>query len=1513
MSDNFDKWLERGERLGYTGTDLQEFVKQQQQESFDREERAFRRAQEREELLKLQDEERERKRALAAQTELEHERALAEIKQKELMMQNEAKEKELMLQREAKEREFLFQREAEEREIEKLKLQMQIKEIGNDTPLTSLDLGVKALRPKLPKFDENKDDMDAFLERFERFAISQSWPENQWAVSLSPLLTGKGLQVYSSMPASEANDFKSLKTALLKRYQLTEDGFRNKFRTSKPESGETVFQFVARLKRYFQRWVDLTEVTQDYDGLSDLLVREQFIGTCSEGMRLFLRERVPGTVDEMTRLAEQYMEAHGGSITMSKKPPHFEKQPRPAIPPVRPPVVQQNTGNKDKTCYYCGKKNHVIAECRIRERDMRKQTAGAAQGRSDASNWRTNSQKKEDKKDETIPKTGGLCTIVPKDKDFLLSCIDQGKLTLANDVAIPYISGACNADGKVKLSEDNMPVYDGLVNGEKVRFLQDTGCSTAVVRESLVQREQYTGKSSWCVLMDGTIKKCSLANIQVDCPFYTGEIEAMVMENPIYDLVLGNAPGVRKTPDQNWGKQSDHIGAVVTRAQAKRNEESIKPLNVAHIDVPFVNASKLEEAQRKDTSLGKLWDLAQRGEILKTRGKQNYRYEVRNGILYRNYEQTRGSNSVEMKQIVVPTDYRNQVMKLAHEAIVGGHMGIRKTSDRITSSFHWPGIISDVTRFCRSCDVCQRTVPKGKVSKVPLGNMPIIDEPFKRVSVDLIGPVAPVSEHGNRYILTIVDFGTRYPEAVALPKIETERVAEALFEIFSRVGFPKEILSDRGGQFTSEMMAEVCRLVSIKQLFTTAWHPMCNGLCEKMNGTLKSMLKRMCQERPKDWDRYLPAVLFAYREVPQASTGFSPFELLYGRTVRGPMQVLKELWTQPEETELQTTYQYVFDLRNKLEETCQIARKSLEEAQGVYKQYYDRKGRNRKFSVGQKVLVLLPTEHNKLTLQWKGPYEITEVINKMDYKINIAGKTKIYHANLLKLYLERQEAAPVQTVGIAVIEAEDHLDEGAVDDEQLLDISNLSGDETYHDVKYNPLLTDRQKKEAKALVREFQHIFTETPGTTHLAEHHIETTTNEPVRVKQYPVPYAVQSTIDEEVSKMLKADIIEPTTSAYNAPVLLVRKKDQTNRFCVDFRRLNCVTKFDTEPMGNVEEILTKFDKDVYFSKIDLSKGFWQIPVAKDCRHMTAFTTTKGAYQFKKTPFGLVNSPATFNKMMRKLLSDAKDIEHYVDDIMAHTLTWEGHLAALRDLFSRVSSAGLTIKPSKCMIGFQEIDFVGHLVGNGKLEMEEEKIDKIRNAPQPKTKKQVRSFLGLTGFYRRFIPGYAQIASPLTDLTKRGLPNNVHWGSREQKAFETLKEMLTQSPILRLPDFTRKFWVQSDASESGLGACLLQEFDDGMFPIAYASKKLLQRERNYSTIERECLGLVFAIKKFEMYLYGKEFVLHTDHRPLAYIQKCKVENSRLMRWSLFLQNYRFRIEAIKGSENVGADYLSRL
>jgi transposase InsO family protein len=242
-------------------------------------------------------------------------------------------------------------------------------------------------------------------------------------------------------------------------------------------------------------------------------------------------------------------------------------------------------------------------------------------------------------------------------------------------------------------------------------------------------------------------------------------------------------------------------------------------------------------------------------------------------------------------------------------------------------------------------------------------------EPFQRIAVDIVGPLQPVTDRGNRYILTIIDYATRYPEAIALQGIEAERVAEALVEVFSRVGVPGEMLTDQGTQFTSEVMKEVSRLLSFKQITTTPYHPMCNGLVEKFNGTLKQMLKRMCAERPRDWDKYLNALLFAYREVPQESLGFSPFELLYGRSVRGPMMILKELWTKeiPDE-EVKTTYKYILDLRERLEETCKIARQHLEKARKYQRKHYNRKTSERKMKEGDKALVLLPTKSNKLLM-----------------------------------------------------------------------------------------------------------------------------------------------------------------------------------------------------------------------------------------------------------------------------------------------------------------------------------------------------------------------------------------------------------------------------------------------------------------------------------------------------------------------------------------------------------------
>ena len=247
---------------------------------------------------------------------------------------------------------------------------------------------------------------------------------------------------------------------------------------------------------------------------------------------------------------------------------------------------------------------------------------------------------------------------------------------------------------------------------------------------------------------------------------------------------------------------------VTTRSQAKKAGEHI-PLKVPSTnESPVVAREKPQQMQRDDESLQKYW----KKDDVVVRGQAENLFEVKGGVLYRVYKHLDVNGGKPLKQVMVPVQLRNRIMELAHRSIMGGHMGIKKTVDKIQSAFYWPGIQGDMTRYCKSCDVCQKTVNKGSVPKVLLEKMPLIDKPFKRVAIDLVGPIGPPSEDGHRYILTLVDFATRYPEAVPLKNIDTETVAEALVDIFSRLGVPEEILSDLGMQFVSECTKEVTLL-----------------------------------------------------------------------------------------------------------------------------------------------------------------------------------------------------------------------------------------------------------------------------------------------------------------------------------------------------------------------------------------------------------------------------------------------------------------------------------------------------------------------------------------------------------------------------------------------------------------------------------------------------------------------------------------------------------------------------
>ncbi|GFO16609.1 Zinc finger protein [Plakobranchus ocellatus] len=262
-------------------------------------------------------------------------------------------------------------------------------------------------------------------------------------------------------------------------------------------------------------------------------------------------------------------------------------------------------------------------------------------------------------------------------------------------------------------------------------------------------------------------------------------------------------------------------------------------------------------------------------------------------------------------------------------------------------------------------------------------------------------------------------------------------------------------------------------------------------------------------------------------------------------------------------------------------------------------------------------------------------------------------------------------------------------------------------------------------------------------------------------------------------------------------------------------------------------------------------------------------------------------------------------------DDLQSET--WEAHVKTLSELFKRLQEASFTVRPVKCLLGSRTVDFLGHSLGRGAIGLQNENVEKVRNAPRPKTKKKVRAFLGLVGYYKEFVPNFAAVSAPLSDLVRKGQSNVANWGDSQERANNSLKVAMTSKPILQLLDVNKKFVLRTDASDRGLGAALMQENEGTLFPVAYASKKLTDGERKYSVTEKEALAIVWGVKKFSLYLYGTVFTLQRDHGALQFLNTAKFVSPRILRWALPLQVYNFDVQYIKGSENVGADYLSRI
>lgn len=461
-------------------------------------------------------------------------------------------------------------------------------------------------------------------------------------------------------------------------------------------------------------------------------------------------------------------------------------------------------------------------------------------------------------------------------------------------------------------------------------------------------------------------------------------------------------------------------------------------------------------------------------------------------------------------------------------------------------------------------------------------------------------------------------------------------------------------------------------------------------------------------------------------------------------------------------------------------------------------------------------------------------------------------------------------------------------------------------------------LDPEDKHQLMAVLQDFRDVFAVNPKAPEIARvtpHYINTGSHPPIHTHAYRVPQAQEEIIRGHIREMEDARIIRPSVSPWAFPVVLVGKKDGSVRFCVDYRRLNAITKKDVYPLPRIDETLEALGRARYFSSLDLASGYWQIAMADEDREKTAFITRYGLYEFNVMPFGLCNAPSTFQRAMDLVLSGLKweFAQVYLDDILIYSPDFESHLDHLRALFSRLREHGLQAKASKCQFARKELAFLGHVISKSGIKPDEAKLKSIAEYPVPKNVSELRAFLGIAGYYRRFVQSFATVASPLTALLKK--QTIYRWTPDAQESFEGLKARLISHPILRCPDYQLPFILYTDASNTGLGAILSQQdpVDKAEYVVCYASRTMNPAERNYSTTERECLGIVWAIANFRPYLYGRSFTVVTDHHALKWLMSIKDPSGRLARWSLRLQEYQFEIIHRKGVNHANADALSRM
>ena len=681
-----------------------------------------------------------------------------------------------------------------------------------------------------------------------------------------------------------------------------------------------------------------------------------------------------------------------------------------------------------------------------------------------------------------------------------------------------------------------------------------------------------------------------------EVPLLAAQAEAMESEK----RVSSEAPEEEQVSDTDSVVSQDvEVDRVAVEGDSLVNDEVLEQVedsgeslggsadSEGTLDIPAdkirerISLAGMIEETKSDTTLATIVKLAE----LERDG-----YHMSQGLAFRTRLDTFG---LPIEQLCVPTSFREQCLQAAHTSF--GHQGRNRMVALLRPHFYWPCMARDCVTYIRSCETCQamdRTMPKPPV----MTEREVVTKPFRDVAVDIVGPF-PTAKGGFRFMMTCIDTASRWPEAFPLRSTTSRAVIGCLTQVFTRWGFPEKLTSDNGPQFTRATFTKWLRDKGIAHARATPYHPQANGIVERLHRTLNSVIAKTVTCKG-DWAAVLPMVLFFLRCTPTRSTGISPFLLTHGWEPSNPIQLLYQSWVDRELGGVDLS-EWVLDNAQRVESAREQATLRLVENSQYRASRYNLKAKRRTFAVGDRVWVRRPGLDHKLRESWVGPGTILKVNSPTSFKVQTPDRT-IPTVAIQQIKLAGKEA--VKRITTVVEDRED----------------DLTSSYASSSVVSQPL-TEEQSKQLEKVLDVHSKILTKDPGLTSLVTFDIDTGVAEPIHQRPYSTPVALKEKVDEEITWLLEKGYIVPSSSPWASPMVTVRKADWSARLCVDFRKINGLTRQMPFFMPRVEEVVEGIGRAKYISKIDLSKGFYQVPLTETAMQKTAFTCHRGGIPFHK------------------------------------------------------------------------------------------------------------------------------------------------------------------------------------------------------------------------------------------------------------------------------------------------------